>query len=169
MAKKSTAKKDTPKKQETASEQPQFSIQRIYLKDLSFETPQGPAVFQKQWKPKVNQDLNTKTQQVDDGVFEVALRVTITMADGEDTIYIVEAEQAGLFTIKGFTEDQMPQILNTTCPGILFPYLRETLDNIVTKASFPALLLPPINFDALFANALQQAEADAKAKDGTKH
>jgi preprotein translocase subunit SecB len=169
MAKKSTAKKDTPKKQETASEQPQFSIQRIYLKDLSFETPQGPAAFQKQWKPKVNQDLNTKTQQVDDGVFEVALRVTITMADGEDTIYIVEAEQAGLFTVKGFTDEQMPQVLNTTCPGILFPYLRETLDNVVTKASFPALLLPPINFDALFASAVKQAEADAKAKDDTKH
>lgn len=163
------AKKSTAKKKEAATEQAQFSIQRIYLKDLSFETPQGPSAFQKQWKPKVNQDLNTKTKKIDDGVFEVALRVTITVADGDDTIYIVEAEQAGLFTIKGFTEEQMPQVLNTTCPGILFPYLRETLDNVVTKASFPALLLPPINFDALFANAVQQAEADAKAKDGTKH
>jgi preprotein translocase subunit SecB len=156
------AKKSTAKKQET--EQAQFSIQRIYLKDLSFETPQGAAAFQKQWKPKVNQDLNTKTKKIDEGVFEVALRVTITMADGEETIYVVEAEQAGLFTIKGFTEEQMPQVLNTTCPGILFPYLRETLDNVVTKGSFPALLLPPINFDALFANAVQQAEADAKAE-----
>lgn len=163
------AKKSTAKKKEAATEQAQFSIQRIYLKDLSFETPQGPSAFQKQWKPKVNQDLNTKTKKIDDGVFEVALRVTITVADGDDTIYIVEAEQAGLFTIKGFTEEQMPQVLNTTCPGILFPYLRETLDNVVTKASFPALLLPPINFDALFANAVQQAEADAKAKEDTKH
>ena len=163
------AKKSTAKKKEAATEQAQFSIQRIYLKDLSFETPQGASAFQKQWKPKVNQDLNTKTTQIDEGVFEVALRVTITMADGDDTIYIVEAEQAGLFTIKGFTEEQMPQVLNTTCPGILFPYLRETLDNVVTKASFPALLLPPINFDALLANAVQQAEADAKAKDDTKH
>jgi preprotein translocase subunit SecB len=165
------AKKSTAKKQET--EQAQFSIQRVYLKDLSFETPQGAVAFQKQWKPKVNQDLNTKTKKIDEGVFEVALRVTITMADGEETIYIIEAEQAGLFTIAGFTDEQLPQILNTTCPGILFPYLRETLDNVVTKGSFPALLLPPINFDALFANAVQQAEAELKAKgkdkDDTKH
>ena len=87
------------------------------------------------------------------------------MTDGDDTIYIVEAEQAGLFNIKGFTDEQLPQILNTTCPGILFPYLRETLDNIVTKGSFPALLLPPINFDALFANAVQQA---AEENQGTE-
>ena len=162
------AKKETEKKQDVG--QPQFSIQRVYLKDLSFETPQGPAVFNKKWQPKVNQDLNTKTRQVEDGIYEVALRVTITMADGEDTIYVVEAEQAGLFNIKGFSEEQLPQILNTTCPGILFPYLRETLDNIVTKGSFPALLLPPINFDALFANAMQQAAEEKKGEGkGTKH
>ena len=162
------AKKETEKKQDAG--QPQFSIQRVYLKDLSFETPQGPAAFNKKWQPKVNQDLNTKTSQVEDGIYEVALRVTITMADGEDTIYVVEAEQAGLFNIKGFSEEQLPQILNTTCPGILFPYLRETLDNVVTKGSFPALLLPPINFDALFANAMQQAVEEKKGEaKGTKH
>ncbi|MDA9013973.1 protein-export chaperone SecB [Porticoccaceae bacterium] len=156
--------KDT--KQKPDAGQPQFSIQRIYLKDLSFETPQGPSVFKKKWQPKVSQDLNTKTNPVEDGLFEVALRVTITVADGEDTIYIVEAEQAGLFNVSGFAEEQLPQILNTTCPGILFPYLRETLDNVVTKGSFPALLLPPINFDALFANALQQSAED---KESTQH
>ena len=162
------AKKDTEKKQD--AEQPQFSIQRVYLKDLSFETPQGPSAFKKKWQPKVSQDLNTKTKLVEDGIFEVALRVTITMTDGDDTIYIVEAEQAGLFNINGFTDEQLPQILNTTCPGILFPYLRETLDNVVTKGSFPALLLPPINFDALFANAVQQAAAEENlGGDGTKH
>ena len=91
------AKKDTEKKQD--AEQPQFSIQRVYLKDLSFETPQGPSAFKKKWQPKVSQDLNTKTKQVEEGIFEVALRVTITMTDGDDTIYIVEAEQAGLFNI----------------------------------------------------------------------
>ena len=156
--------KDTEQKQDAG--QPQFSIQRIYLKDLSFETPQGPSAFKKKWQPKVSQDLNTKTDQVEEGLYEVALRVTITVADGEDTIYIVEAEQAGLFNVSGFAEEQLPQILNTTCPGILFPYLRETLDNVVTKGSFPALLLPPINFDALFANALQQS---AEEKESTQH
>ena len=156
--------KDTEKKQDAG--QPQFSIQRIYLKDLSFETPQGPSAFKKKWQPKVSQDLNTKTDQVEEGLYEVALRVTITVADGEDTIYIVEAEQAGLFNVNGFAEEQLPQILNTTCPGILFPYLRETLDNVVTKGSFPALLLPPINFDALYANALQQS---ADEQESTQH
>jgi preprotein translocase subunit SecB len=156
--------KDT--KQKPDAGQPQFSIQRIYLKDLSFETPQGPSAFKKKWQPKVSQDLNTKTTPVEDGLFEVALRVTITVADGDDTIYIVEAEQAGLFNVSGFAEEQLPQILNTTCPGILFPYLRETLDSVVTKGSFPALLLPPINFDALFANALQQS---AEEKESTQH
>ena len=162
------AKKDTEKKQDT--EKPQFSIQRVYLKDLSFETPLGHEAFKKKWQPKVSQDLNTKTHQVEEGIYEVALRVTINMTYAEDTIYIVEAEQAGLFNIQGFSEEQLPQILNTTCPGILFPYLRETLDNVVTKGSFPALLLPPINFDALFASALKQAEeAKNNAEKGTKH
>lgn len=160
------AKKETEKKPD--AEQPQFSIQRVYLKDLSFETPQGPAAFKKKWQPKVSQDLNTKSSKVEDGIFEVALRVTINLKDGDDTIYIVEAEQAGLFNISGFSDEQLPQILNTTCPGILFPYLRETLDNVVTKGTFPALLLPPINFDALFANAVQQAEA-SQNDDGTQH
>ena len=155
-------------KKEEAADKAQFAIQRVYLKDLSFETPQGAAAFQKQWKPKINQDLNTKTNKIDEGIFEVSLRVTITMADGEDTIYLVEAEQAGLFTIKGFTDEQIPQVLNTTCPSILFPYLRETLDNVITKGSFPALMLPPINFDALFASAVQQA-AKAKSDEDTKH
>ena len=160
------AKKDTEKKPD--AEQPEFSIQRIYLKDLSFETPQGPTAFKRKWQPKVSQDLNTKTSPVEDGIFEVALRVTINIKDGDDTIYIVEAEQAGLFNIKGFSDEQLPQVLNTTCPGILFPYLRETLDTVVTKGTFPALLLPPINFDALFANAVKQAEANQNG-DSTQH
>jgi preprotein translocase subunit SecB len=160
------AKKDTEKKPD--AEQPEFSIQRIYLKDLSFETPQGPTAFKKKWQPKVSQDLNTKTSPVEDGIYEVALRVTINIKDGDDTIYIVEAEQAGLFNIKGFSDEQLPQVLNTTCPGILFPYLRETLDTVVTKGTFPALLLPPINFDALFANAVKQAEANQNG-DSTQH
>ena len=151
-------------------EQAQFSIQRIYVKDISFESPQGAAAFQKQWKPKVSQDMNTKTNKIDDGLYEVALRATITMADGEDTIYLIEVEQAGLFTIKGFADQQLPQVINASCPSILFPYLRETIDNIVTKGGFPALMLPPINFDALFASAVQQAAEQAQSdQDNTKH
>lgn len=141
--------------------EPKFAVQRIYLKDLSFETPQGAAAFQKQWQPKVNQDLNTKSTKIEDGVFEVALRITITVSDGEETIYLIEAEQAGLFTISGFPDQQLTQVINTTCPAMLFPYVREAIDNTLTKGSFPPLMIPPINFDALFASAVQQAQAKA--------
>lgn len=157
----------------TETQQPQFSIQRIYVKDISFETPQGADAFQKQWKPKVSQDLNTKSKKISDDLYEVVLRVTITMADEDTTLYLIEVEQAGLFTIKGFADQQLPQVINATCPSILFPYLRDTIDNIVTKGSFPALMLPPINFDALYANAVQQAAEEAKNAQGsgseTKH
>jgi preprotein translocase subunit SecB len=159
--------------QATAPEQ-KFSIQRVYLKDLSFETPQGPAAFQKQWQPKVNQDLSTKSAKIEEGLFEVALRLTITVSDGDETIYLVEVEQAGLFAIQGFEDQQMAQIINTTCPNMLFPYARETIDNVLVKGSFPALMIPPINFDALFASAMQQAaakakEAESEGEDSTTH
>ena len=151
---------------------PAFSVQRIYLKDLSFETPMGAAAFQKQWQPKVNQDLNTKSTQISEDLYEVGLRLTMTVTDGEDTIYLIEVEQAGLFVIKGLDPQQAAHVINTTCPTILFPYAREAIDSVLTKGSFPALMLPPINFDALFASALQQAEAKAAGQskgDDTTH
>lgn len=141
---------------------PVFAIQRIYLKDLSFETPMGPSVFQKQWQPKVNQDLNTKNTKLENDLYEVALRLTLTVTDGEDTIYILEVKQAGIFAIKGLDPKQITHVINTTCPNILFPYAREAVDSVLSKGSFPALMLPPINFDALFASALKQAEKEGK-------
>ena len=141
---------------------PVFAIQRIYLKDLSFETPMGPSVFQKQWQPKVNQDLNTKNTKLENDLYEVALRLTLTVTDGEDTIYILEVKQAGIFAIKGLDPKQITHVINTTCPNILFPYAREVVDSVLSKGSFPALMLPPINFDALFASALKQAEEEGK-------
>lgn len=157
----------------TAPEQ-KFAIQRVYLKDLSFETPQGPGAFQKQWQPKVNQDLSTKSAKIEEGLFEVALRLTITVSDGDETIYLVEVEQAGLFAIEGFDDQQLPRIINTTCPNMLFPYAREAIDSVLVKGSFPALMIPPINFDALFASAMQQAaakaqEAEAAGEDSKTH
>jgi preprotein translocase subunit SecB len=144
---------------------PNFAVQRLYLKDLSFETPQGPAAFQKQWKPKVNQDLSTKSAKMDDNIYEVALRITVTVKDEEETIYLIEVEQAGLFTIKGIDGPQLAQVLNVTCASMLLPYAREAIDSTLIKGSFPPLMIPPINFDALFANALKQAsEAESEAK-----
>ena len=146
--------------------QQQFALQRIYLKDLSFEAPMGAAGFKKQWKPSVNQELNTKTSKIEDGLFEVTLTLTITVKLEEETAFLVEVQQAGLFAINGIEGQQLSQVLNTVCPNILFPYAREAIDNAVTKGSFPALMLPPVNFDALFAQAVAQAkqkqeEADA--------
>ncbi|WP_226649179.1 protein-export chaperone SecB [Microbulbifer variabilis] len=141
--------------------QVQFAMQRIYLKDLSFETPMGVEVFKKQWKPQVNQELNTKTAKVDEDLYEVALTLTITVKLEEDTAFLVEVKQAGLFGIKGLEGQQLAQALNTACPQILFPYAREVIDNAVVKGSFPALMLPPVNFDALFAQALNQAQQQA--------
>ena len=141
-----------------------FSMQRLYLKDASYEAPMGVEAFKQQWKPNVNQDLNTKTTKVDEDLFEVTLTLTITVKLGEDdTAFLVEVQQAGLFLIKGLEGQPLAQVLNTTCPQILFPYAREAVDNIVTKGSFPPLMLPPINFDVLFAQAVAQAQKNAEA------
>ena len=150
---------------------PNFAVQRIYLKDLSFETPQGAAAFKKQWKPKVNQDLSTQSSKVDEDLFEVALRVTVTVKDEEETIYLIEVEQAGLFSIKGIEGQKLAQVLNVTCATMLLPYAREAIDSTLVKGSFPPLMIPPINFETLFATAMkQQAEAESVAKgEATTH
>jgi preprotein translocase subunit SecB len=151
-----------------------FAIQRVYLKDLSFETPQGASAFNKQWQPKVNQDLSTKSAKIDEDLFEVSVRMTITVSDGEETIYLIEVDQAGLFSIAGLEDQHVAKLLNTTCASMLFPYAREAIDNVLTKGSFPPLMIPPINFDALYANAIKQAAAKAQEGDtaeaeGAKH
>ena len=133
---------------------PQFAIQRVYLKDLSFETPLGPDVFRKQWQPKVKQDIGTKTNKLDGDLHEVVLSITITASIEEQTAFLVEVQQAGIFNLAGFNEQQLTQIINTVCPGLLFPYVREAIDSVVVKGSFPAVNLPPINFDALFQQAV---------------
>lgn len=144
----------------------EFSLQRIFLKDLSFEAPQGAKAFQKQWKPKVNQDLSNKANKLDDEHYEVVLSLTITVKDEDETLYLVEVHQAGIFRIAGVEQQQLAALLNTQCPQILFPYARETVDSLANRGSFPALMLPPINFDALFRQALAQAQAEAAQKEG---
>ncbi len=146
----------------------QFAIERIYLKDISFEVPMGFAGFTKQWKPQVNQDIATKTNKLDGGLYEVILRVTVEVKEQEKIAYLAEVEQAGVFKIDGLEGMQLTQLLNTHCPNILFPYAREVIDNIVTKGSFPALHLPPISFDALFQKAVTEARKNAGPQAGEK-
>ncbi len=146
---------------------PQFMLQRIYLKDMSFEAPQGAEAFKQQWQPKIGQDLNTTSKRIDDEHFEVVLKITINVQVEDKTIFLVEVQQAGLFLVKDIEGQQLAQLLNTMCPQILFPYAREAIDNCALKGSFPALALPPINFDALFARAVAQQKAQAEQPEMT--
>ena len=141
------------------TEGPQFALQRIYLKDSSFESPRSPAVFQGQWTPKINFDIKTRSEKVQDDSYEVVLLLTAEAQIEEQTAFLVEVHQAGIFAAKDFDELQLEQLLATVCPNILFPYAREAIDSLVIKGSFPALALSPVNFDALYK---QQKEAMAQ-------
>lgn len=141
--------------------QPQFVLQRIYLKDLSFESPNAPATFQQDWAPKVQFDLNSNSQQVGENLYEVVVSLTVTVTNEEKTAFLVEIQQAGLFFIQGLEDAQLNHTLGAFCPNVLFPYAREAVDSIVTRGSFPALMLAPVNFDALYADAVQRQQEQA--------
>ncbi len=153
------------------SAQANFALQRIYVKDISFESPNSPMVFQKQWKPEVKMDLNTKNTKLGDDHYEVVVSVTLTVTVETMTAYIVEVQQAGIFAVQGIEGGHLAQALNAFCPNLLFPYLRETVDTVVIKGSFPAMMLAPVNFDAIFAQAVMQKQKDAQAAeaDQTAH
>ncbi|MBN7798792.1 protein-export chaperone SecB [Parahaliea mediterranea] len=145
--------------------QQQFTMQRIYTKDLSFESPGSPGIFRKQWQPKVNVDLNTKSDKIDDnGNYEVVLTITITAKVDDETAFLVEVQQAGIFFISGIEGENLRRVLGTACPNILFPYARENIDAIVVKGGFPPVMLAPVNFEGLYQQALAQAQAQASAE-----
>jgi preprotein translocase subunit SecB len=141
----------------------EFALQRVYLKDLSFESPASPAVFRKEYRPQINVDLRTKSETLESDNYEVALTITITAKLDEETAFLVEVQQAGIFRIRGLQNEELRRVLAIYCPNVLFPYARETIDNIITKGTFPALMLAQVNFEALYAQALQQAQQQAEA------
>lgn len=146
------------------NDQPQFSLQRIYVRDLSFEAPKTPEIFRQEWKPGISVDLNTRQKDLGNDFHEVVLTLSVTVKNGDDTAFIAEVQQAGIFLIKGLDADSMSHTLGAFCPNLLFPYAREALDSLVVRGSFPALMLAPVNFDALYAQELarlQAAEATA--------
>lgn len=152
-------------------EEQQFTIERIYIKDISFEAPNSPAVFKKDWEPDTNLNLNTQVNALGDDHYEVELHLNVTVKSKSDesTAFLVEAVQAGAFVIKGYSPDQLNHLLASYCPGQLFPYAREVISNLVSKGSFPEMHLSPINFDALYAkNLAQQHKEAAKVKDEAK-
>ncbi|MBD9427253.1 MULTISPECIES: protein-export chaperone SecB [unclassified Pseudomonas] len=140
------------------NEGPQFSLQRIYVKDLSFEAPKSPEIFRQEWAPSVALDLNTKQKHLDGDFHEVVLTLSVTVKTGEEIAFIAEVQQAGIFLIKGLDAASMSHTLGAFCPNILFPYAREALDSLVIRGSFPALMLSPVNFDALYAQELQRQQ-----------
>lgn len=143
----------------------QFAIQRLYLKDVSFESPNSPTIFQKQWQPQVNLDLNTSNEALSENQYEVVLSLTVTARVEDQVAFIIEVQQAGVFLLQGFDENQLGHTLGAYCPNVLFPYAREVIDSLAVKGSYPALMLQPVNFDALYAQALEQQQQE----EGTAH
>lgn len=133
-----------------------FGVQRVYIKDSSFEVPDTPDVFRKQYSPQVNFSINNKSTRIDDGVYEVVLRLTADVKQDEKTVFLAEVHQAGIFEVRGIEGEQLEQVLTIACPNVLFPYGREAIDALVTRGSFPALLLAPINFEGIYMQAKQQ-------------
>lgn len=144
---------------ETTGQEQQFAVQRIYIKDLSFEAPLGAKAFTKQWQPQVQVDLNTNADRIEGDHFEAVLKITITAKIGEETAFLIELHQAGAFLIKGLEGEQLRRVLMIVCPNILFPYAREAIDAAASRGSFPPLMLQPVNFEALYLQAQQQQNA----------
>ena len=137
----------------------QFALQRIFIKDLSFESPKSPEIFRTQWQPKINLELNSKHLALEEDLYDVTLQITVTARDeADEVVYLSEIQQSGIFLIKGIEEEQLKQTLGAFCPSVLFPYARESIDSLVVKGSFPPLMLAPVNFDAIYEQGLQQRE-----------
>lgn len=140
----------------------QFAIQKVYLKDSSFETPNSPEVFRSEWRPEANVELNTGHRTLGEGNYEVVVSVTVTAKLDEKTAYLCEVHQAGIFTIVGMEAQMLDGLLGSYCPAMLFPYAREAIADLVTKGGFPPMVLSPVNFDALYAQRManeQQSQA----------
>ena len=146
-----------------APNEPQFAIQRVYTKDVSFETPNSPAIFQKEWKPEIKLDLDTRSNKLAENTYEVVLAVTVTATVEDQTAFLAEVQQAGIFTIGNLPEAQLAHTIGAFCPTTLFPYARETVASLVNRGSFPQFNLSPVNFEGLFASYVQQRAAEAQA------
>jgi preprotein translocase subunit SecB len=142
---------------------PAFSIEKVYVKDLSLENPGAPQSFMTQESPNIEIGLRTRGEQIEPDVYECVLTITLTAKAGDRTLFLVEAAQAGIFTIRGLAPDQLQPVIAINCPTVLFPYIRETLADAVGRAGFPPVHLAPINFEALYQQQLAQAQQPALA------
>jgi preprotein translocase subunit SecB len=149
--------------QEQAAEK-QLAISKIYAKDFSFESPQAPGVFTTgDWNPQTNLNLRSTHNALEGNAHEIVLTITVEAKDGDNTLFLVELHQAGIFEISGYGKEELEAIVGSFCPNILFPYARETIASIIQKGGFPEFVLQPINFDALYLQAKQQQQAQGAA------
>jgi len=148
----------------TEQNEREFHIQKIYVKDLSFETPNSPEVFTLQWNPEIDFNLSTAANPIQEGVVEVSLTLTLTVKIESKIAYLIEVTQAGIFAATGFQEEEMGHLLGSFCPNLLFPYAREAISDLVSKGGFPPMLLAPVNFDAMYAQHLQQMQHQPESK-----
>ncbi|NBQ68554.1 MAG: protein-export chaperone SecB [Nitrosomonadaceae bacterium] len=139
-------------------QQPVFAIEKIYVKDLSLEIPNAPNIFLERDTPEINLQLGTKNQGIGEGLYEVLLTVTVTAKIKDKNMFLVEAQQAGIFRIRNIPAGEIEPVLGIGCPNILFPYLREVVSDIVTRAGFPPVILNPVNFEAIY----QQKNTETK-------
>lgn len=134
---------------------PQLALERIYVKDMSLEVP-GADVFTREWQPELDINLSSAAEKLDDDHYQVILTVNVTANNGGETAFIAEVHQAGIFMLQNIPEEQLGAILGAYCPNVLFPYAREVVSDIVTRGSFPQLLLAPVNFDQAYQQTLEQ-------------
>jgi len=150
--------------------QPVFNVRRVFLKDASFESPMGFLAFRQEWDPTFTQNINTRIEPVEDNLFECTLTITLTAQLGKEeearTAFIIEVQQSGLFVSRNLEKKQEHFLLHTMAPNLLFPYLREVVDNLALKGGFPAPNIPPINFEAVFKQAQEQKQ---QANEASKH
>lgn len=139
-----------------AGNEKQFAIQKLYIKDVSFESPNTPTVFTQEWDPDVDLTLTTHTAKAPQDLYEVSITVTVTVKNEGEVAYLTEATQVGVFGVKGFPKEEIGPLLGSFCPSVVFPYLREVISDLVIKGGFPPLLLSPVNFDALYAQHTQK-------------
>jgi preprotein translocase subunit SecB len=134
----------------------QFTVEKIYVKDVSFEAPNTPQVFNEQGQPQLSMNLNQKVGRLEGDLFEVILGVTLTCTLNDKTVYLAEVEQAGIFVLSGFDERTLDMMLGTYCPNVLFPYVRQSISDLITNGGFPPFYMQPINFEALYAEGLRR-------------
>jgi len=150
----------------TEEQQARFVIQKIYTKDISLETPNSPEIFREEWKPELDLQLGNDYNRIDDDNHEIILTVTVTARVGGKVAFLAEVKQAGVFSLTGYSDQEMGPLVGSYCPNTLFPFAREVISDIVLKGGFPQLVLAPVNFDAVYMNQMEQAKQKAQAAGG---